>query len=241
MRAAALAPVLALALALAGPAAAQGIAEARYAEPTERYAHAVLGDGIEHGALAVRLTDGSRQTARLAEALVFEDTAPRLHDLDGDGHWEVVAVESHQSEGARLAVWGLEGGRLARLAATPHIGTRYRWLAPVGAADLDGDGAMEIAYIDRPHLARVLRVWRYDAARRALAEVAAAEGHTNHRIGERDIAGGIRDCGTGPELITARADWARLLATRLEDGRLLSRDIGAHSGRDSFTAALACR
>ena len=241
MRAAALAPVLALALALAGPAAAQGIAEARYAEPTERYAHAVLGDGIEHGALAVRLTDGSRQTARLAEALVFEDTAPRLHDLDGDGHWEVVAVESHQSQGARLAVWGLEDGRLARLAATPHIGTRYRWLAPLGAADLDGDGAMEIAYIDRPHLARILRVWRYDAARRALVEVAAAEGHTNHRIGERTIAGGIRDCGAGPEVVTASGDWARLRATRLEGGRLVSRDIGTHSGRDSFTAALACR
>lgn len=241
MRAAALALALALAVALAGPAAAQGIAEARYAEPTERYAHAVLGDAVEHGALAVRLTDGSLQTARLDDSLVFEDTAPRLHDLDGDGHWEVVAVESHQSEGARLAVWGLDQGRLSRLAATPHIGTRFRWLAPLGAADLDGDGAMEIAYIDRPHLARVLRVWRYDAGRRRLTEVAAAEGHTNHRIGERTIAGGIRDCGAGPELVTARGDWARLLATRLEGGRLVSRDIGAHTGRDSFTAALACR
>jgi hypothetical protein len=234
---------LALAIALAAPATAtgQGIAEARYAEPTDRYAHAVLGDAIEHGALVVRLTDGSRQTARLDAALVFEDTAPRLHDLDGDGDWEVVAVESHQSGGARLAVWGLADGRLTRLAATPHIGTRYRWLAPLGAADLDGDGAMEIAYIDRPHLARVLRVWRYDAPRRALSEVAAAEGHTNHRIGERTIAGGIRDCGAGPEVVTASGDWTRLLATRLEGGRLVSRDIGAHAGRDSFTAALACR
>jgi hypothetical protein len=46
------------------------------------------------------------------------------------------------------------------LASTPWIGQRFRWLAPVAAADLDGDGAMELAYVDRPHLARTLRVWR---------------------------------------------------------------------------------
>jgi hypothetical protein len=46
------------------------------------------------------------------------------------------------------------------LAATPHIGSANRWLAPIGAADLDGDGRVEIAYVDRPHLARTLRIWR---------------------------------------------------------------------------------
>jgi len=59
----------------------------------------------------------------------------------------------------------------------------------VGAADLDGDGFVEVAFIDRPHLAKVLRVWRYVDG--DFAEVAVMDGVTNHRIGEPDIAGGI--------------------------------------------------
>ena len=237
----------ALALALLGafgqPLAAQEIVSARYAGPTDRYPHAVLGDAIEHDTLEVALSDGTRRAVTWPAPLVFEDTAPRLADLDGDGAPEVIVVESHERQGARLAIWGLDGGRLAQRAATPFIGTRFRWLAPLGAADLDGDGAVEIAWVDRPHLARVLRVWRYVPAEGGarLVPVAAAEGHTNHRIGERDIAGGIRDCGAGPEIVTASADWARLQATRLEGGKLVTGEIGPHEGRQSFAAALACR
>jgi hypothetical protein len=235
---------LGLAFLLAGAAAVAAgpaIEAARYAEPTGRYPHGVLGDEIEHGALVVTLTDGSRQRARLDEARVFEDTEPRLADLDGDGAPEVIAVESHADQGARLAVWGLAKGRLAPLAATPFIGARFRWLAPLGAADLDGDGRIEIAYVDRPHLARVLRVWRYVPEGPSLEPVASAPGHTNHRIGEPDIAGGVRDCGRGPEIVTADPSWQRLLATRLAGDRLDSREIGRHLGRKSFRRALDCR
>ena len=230
--------------AVATGAAAMGAAEivsARYDAPTERYPHAVLGDAIEYGAMTVTLSDGTTKTARLDPSLVFEDVAPRLADLDGDGGAEVIVVESAQQHGARLAVWGLRDGRLARLASTPHIGTRFRWLAPLGAADLDGDGRMELPYVDRPHLAKTLRVWRYLPDGPTLEEVAQAGGHTNHRIGERDIAGGIRTCAGRPEMITASADWQRLLATELTGEALLSRDIGAHTGPDSFAAAMECR
>ena len=227
----------ALALALAAPAAAQTIEAARYAEPTTRYPHAVLGDDVEHAAMEWRLSDGTGRRIALPEELVFEDTAPRLWDLTGDGAPEVVVVESHQRQGARLAVYGIVSGQPTRLSATPFIGTRFRWLAPVGAADLDGDGAMEVAYVDRPHLAKVLRVWRWTDA--GLVQVDALEGLTNHRIGEPDIAGGIRDCGTGPEMILADQSWRELRAVRLGFS-LSSRRIGPHTGRDSFAAAMAC-
>ena len=151
----------------------------------------------------------------------------------------IVAVESHRDRGARLAIWGLDDGAVQRRAATPFIGTRFRWLAPLGAADLDGDGRMEIAYVDRPHLARVLRVWRYEAGD-GLREVAQLQGLSNHRIGAPDIAGGIRDCGQGPEMILADAQWRRLVAVTLNDGTLTRRDLGPHRGRDSFGAAMGC-
>jgi hypothetical protein len=78
-----------------------------------------------------------------------------------------------------------------------RIGQRNRWLAPIGAADLDGDGRVEIAYVDRPHLARTLRVWRSRPGG-TLTEIATATGLTNHRIGEAFITGGIRDARRGP-------------------------------------------
>ena len=223
---------------LAGPVAAAEIVSARYADATARYPHGVLGDDVEYAALEVVLSDGSRQRAVWGDEMVFEDIAPRVVDVTGDGAPEVVVVESHQSLGARLAVWGLRDGRLVALARTPHIGTRFRWLAVAAVADLDGDGAVEIAYVDRPHLAKVLRVWRYRNG--ALREVTQSEGLTNHRIGWDFIAGGLRACGGAPEIVLADAGWARIIATRLQAGRLVSRDIGAYDGPASLDRATRC-
>ena len=169
---------------------------------------------------------------------MFEDTAPRLVDVDGDGAAEVIAVESHEEEGARLAIWGLVDGRPRLVHATPFLGTRFRWLAVAGAADLDGDGAVEIAYVDRPHRARALRVWRVEPSG-DLRMVASMDGVTNHRIGERDIAGGVRDCGEWPEVLVASADWSRMLAVRL-DGGLTVRELGRDTSRAAFAAAMRC-
>lgn len=74
----------------------------------------------------------------------------------------------------------------------------------------------------------------------SLREIARFPGLTNHRIGQTDIAGGIRDCGQGPDIITANADWSRIIATRLRAGRLQQTDIGRHDGADSFAMALRC-
>jgi len=230
-------------LAAAGAALAQGGHGATYEGPTTRYPHGVLGDEVEYTTLAVTLPGGRTLRATWDAPVVFEDLAPRLTDLDGDGVPEIVTIESHETLGARLAIWRIAGDRLAPLASTPWIGQRFRWLSPVGAADLDGDGRVELAYIDRPHLARTLRVWRitFDGAGAQLTEVAARPGLTNHQIGEAFITGGIRDCGTGPEMLTASADWTRLIATVLSPaGELTPRDIGGFSP-SAMADALACR
>lgn len=223
-----------LAACLALPARAE-IVSARYAEPTTRYAHGVLGDAIEYGALDLRLTDGTERRILLPESRVFEDIAPRLADLDGDGAFEVITVESDRDRGARLAVHGPDG----LIVATPFIGRTFRWLAPVGAADLDGDGAVEIAYVDRPHLARILRVWRFADGR--LLEVAQLGGVTNHRIGDAFISGGMRDCGAGPEMLLADADWAHVVAVRMLSGALQARALSNPATQAGFAAAAACR
>ena len=220
---------------------AETITQAEYTEPTERYAHGILGDAIEWGALRLTLAacatcdaaTARSVTIRLPENRVFEDVAPRLADV-GEESSLVMVVESDLSLGARLALYNEAGP----VAATPFIGQRNRWLAPVGAADLDGDGAVELAYVDRPHLAKILRIWRY--ADGTLTEVAQFPGVTNHRIGETDIAGGIRSCGGRPEMIVASADWTRLIALRFDGEEVSARDIGPHADRESFAAAMEC-
>ncbi len=221
---------------VAGFAADGGIISARYVEPTTRYAHGVLGDAIEHGALELELEGGAaRRTIRLPKERVFEDTEPRVVDANGDGRAEVIVVESNQNQGVRLAIYNATG----LVAATPYIGQRNRWLAPIAIADMDGDGAVELAYIDRPHLAKTLRIWRFEEG--ALTEMAALKGLANHRIGERDIGGGLRDCGAGPEMIVASADWRHLMAVTFDGTSLTAREIGAHKNRTSFAKALACK
>jgi hypothetical protein len=233
-----LAGVVALVMGLASHAMAQEIVSARYDGPTTRYPHGVLGDEIEYDTLVVQLSDGREMSARWAQNIVFEDLSPRVVDVDGDGAPEVVVVESHETQGARLAIWGIRDGALAQIAATPHIGTRFRWLAPVAVADLDGDGRVELAYVDRPHLAKLLRVWRYGADG-DLTQVASAEGLTNHRIGWDYIAGGLRNCGQGSEMVLADAGWANVVAVRLADGALTQRVLGTYSPK-ALERALGC-
>ena len=217
--------------------AAQEIVSARYDGPTTRYPHGVLGDEIEYDTLVVRLSDGRDVSAGWAQDIVFEDLAPRVVDVDGDGAPEVVVVESHETRGARLAVWGLVDGTLVQVASTPHIGTRFRWLAPVAVADLDRDGSVELAYVDRPHLAKVLRVWRYGPD--GLTEVGSLDGITNHRIGWDYIAGGLRECGRGLEMVLADADWSEIVAVQFEQDRLTRRMIGRYSAA-ALERALGC-
>jgi hypothetical protein len=241
MRAAAVALLLAAGCAAADGGAGQ-IAGAAYEVPDDVYPHRIMGSIREKRVLAVTLTDGREIRFDLREGPepdhVFEDIAPRVVDADGDGAPDVVVVETDPDLGAQLAVYALRQGALVKAAATPHIGQRFRWLAPVGVADLNGDGVTDIAYVDRPHLARTLRVWSW--APGGLTEIAALDGVTNHRIGDEVIWGGIRDCGAGPEMIVADADFAQILVVRLENGRLASRPLGQPATAEHFRRALSC-
>lgn len=219
-----------------------GIVAARFEAPADVYPHRIMGDIPERLVLAVRDAGGRERRIDLRETgtgrNVFEDIAPRIVDADGDGHNDAVVVETDPRAGASLAIYGLRGGSLVRTAATPHVGRPFRWLAPVGIGDLDGNGIVDLAYVEAPHVGHMLKIW--SRAPGGLTEIARASGFSNHRIGDTFISGGLRDCGTGPEMVTADAGWTRVLASRLTAAGIVTRDLGPLRGPADLEAALAC-
>ena len=216
--------------ALFAQGAAAEITGARYIGPTEAYGHGAVAGG-EYAGLMIETSDGPFLWGVTEH--VFEDTAPRLVDLDGDDTPEIVIVASFFDAGAAIQIIDEQRDGFAIVAQTDPIGRRHRWLAIAGIADLDGDGFMEIAYVDRPHLAKVLRVIEVGPDF-TLRDEAAASGFTNHHLGSAVSEGGIIDGGQGPEILTADADWRRVLATRLDGHALVSRDLGRYSGPASL-------
>lgn len=222
-----------IALLAATPLKAE-IVKAEFGGVTGHYGHGILGDTDEYSTLTLRFDNGKSRKFTLPHSRIFEDLAPRLADVDGDGDMEVIVVETSLTLGAQMAIYDENGKR----AATPFLGRPQRWLAPIGAADLDGDGKIEIAFIEKPHLRKILRVWRLEGKKLVLVD--SLGGLTNHQIGQDFISGGIRDCNGTPEIITADANWQRVMASTLKDGKLSARDIGAFTGLASLKSALVC-
>ncbi|MEX0340075.1 MAG: FG-GAP repeat domain-containing protein [Arenibacterium sp.] len=213
-----------------------------YSGLSDAYGHAVLGDALEPTRLHLfrdKTATPCGTSAAAGANHVFEDIAPRFADVDGDGHDDLIAVRSHFQKGAQLVVYTAREARLTPLAMTPYIGTRNRWLAPAGAADFDGDGNVEVAFVDRPHLAKTLRIWRF-ASDGDFREIATMRGVTNHRIGEDFITGGSRDCGDGPEMVLVDAGWQNILTVRYDDDSFVARAIAPFRGQDSVVRVMGC-
>ena len=160
------------------------IATAWYTRPTDRYAHAILGDAIEAGALLVRLANGTERELVLPESEVFEDRTPRLADLDGDGRTEIITIRSSLRRGGSVAVYGVRGGEIIELGATPFIGRSNRWLNIAGIADFLGRGDRQIAFVETPHIGGTLKLASFDGA--GLRVVASMAGFSNHAIRSRE-------------------------------------------------------
>lgn len=216
---------------------------ARFVEPTNRYPHNVLGDLPGFGALDVGLEGGRTLRLTLPDTRVFEDIAPRLWDIDGDGIAEIVVVESDHRLGARLTAWSVRRASdgafdLKLRAANDFIGTRFRWLAVAGIADFTGDGQSEIAFVEMPHLARRLVFVRLVGDR--FEPIARMEGFSNHRIGENFITGGTRDCGAGTKLVLPSANWQRVAGVTFANGAFNATDLGPFTDVQALEALRAC-
>ena len=161
------------------------IARAWLAEPTTRYDHGILGDKIEAGSLVIEARDGKLHTVRLKDDAVFEDLAPRLADLDGDGRDEIVLVKSYLKRGSSLAVIAARNGKYDIVAETPPIGRPHAWLNPAGIADFNDDGRTDIAMVRMPHAMGNLELWTWvDKRLRKTGELADT---ANHIAGSRAL------------------------------------------------------
>ncbi len=223
---------------------------AEYANPTDRYPHNIMGSLSAHTDLIVRVDrcsgcgqDLQTVAIRLPKHLVFEDFAPRLADLNGDGRNEIVVVESDQGKGSRLAVWDviLESGepKLVRGATTDFIGTRFRWLAPIGAADFDGDGGTEFAYVEKPHLDKILRVVRRDGGH--LRRLASVSGVTNHAIGQEEVQSRIEICPDGPTIVALNESGQGILSIQMNSGAVEVIERGRAAVRHQLDKRTFCR
>jgi hypothetical protein len=197
------------------------IALAWLAGTTERYGHGVLGDGLEASAVRALTADRTPVEFVLREDSVFEDLTPRLVDVDRDGRDEILVVRSHREAGASLLLLGIRNNRLVRLAESQAIGTRNRWVNPIGAADFDGDGQMEIAAVETPHIGGQLLI--YEIEGRRLREVARFAGYSTHMLGSTELGMAaildVNDDGV-PDIVLPTQDRREIRAVSFDKGNL---------------------
>jgi hypothetical protein len=143
-----------------------------------------LGDGIEAGALRVRLANGSAERVVLPESEVFEDRTPRLADLDGDGRTEIITIRA--SHAPRRIGGGLWRARRTDRRAWRH--TLYRAIQPLAEhcryRRFSRAWRPQIAFVETPHIGGTLKLARFDGA--GLQVVASQSGFSNHEIRARE-------------------------------------------------------
>lgn len=161
------------------------IVQAWYTEPTKRYGHAILGDGIEAESLVVKIKNGKKLVVKLSEEFVFEDRYPRIVDLDRDGTNEVIVIKSSNKLGGSVSVYGMRNNRLVEKASSGFIGRTNRWLNIAGISDFTGNGKNEISYVQTPHIGGTLFFLSYNKGK--MRKIAALDGFSNHAIGSREM------------------------------------------------------
>ena len=177
--------------------------------PTRRYPHGALGSVVHAGSVFAQVRDAQGAWQIVERALpfdrVYEDRVPRIVDIDQDGREEIILIEADALRGAALVVLGTEqqrdGVRLVERARGPFAGSTFRWLNPVGVADFDGDGQLDLASVTTPHIGGVLQLLHFRPP--ALVPFARAMDVSNHRMGalEQDLAVIVHRSGQRPTIV----------------------------------------
>lgn len=150
--------------------------------PTDRYEHAVLGDGVEANTLTVLrpASDGLRvrESFEAASGGVFEAISPMWLEREGE---ELLAVtESVRERGARISVYTPDGQLVA---SGPFIGEAMKWRHLTAAAPFGDETGLAATLT--PHIGGVAEFYEFGGG--GLEIVARAPGHATHRLGSRNL------------------------------------------------------
>ena len=149
--------------------------------PTERYEHAVLGDGIEANTLTVLrpASEGMRvrESFEAASGGVFEAISPMWFEHGGE---EFLAVtESVQGRGTRVSVYTPVGDLAG---AGPFMGEGMKWRHLTAATSFGGPG---LSATRTPHTGGAAEFYEFDGG--GLNFMARIPGSATHRLGSRNL------------------------------------------------------
>lgn len=197
-------------------------------EPTDRYAHGILGDRVEAASVTVIGLGEHRLELKGRYAppapAVFEDLVPILALIGGPPRPSIVLARSGNGQGTSVVALGWREGGLVLLVEGPGSGRSHRWVHVIGAADLSGGGVPEIAAVVTPHIGGVLTAYRRVDG--ALVRVARAAGYSSHAVGSRNLEQAlIADLdGDGlPEIVVPRQGRDAVAGLELQGDRFVER------------------
>lgn len=149
-------------------------------DPTDRYAHGVLGDEWE--ASSITLIETEPETAVLniitiPEPQVIEGIMPLWVDWNGDGEQEIIVTLSDDAQGAQIVMFNEAGEQIA---AGPAIGQGGRWRHQISVAPFGPNGEMELVDVLTPHIGGVVEFYQWNGD--TLEIVAKLPGFTSHVI-----------------------------------------------------------
>ena len=214
------------------------IVKAWYASPTTRYRHGILADAIEGGMLKIQTPRGRTISLSLPRSEVFEDIAPRITDLDGDGENEVITIRSSTLEGASVTIYALSGNALILRATTGFYGKKNRWLNIAGIDNFMGNRTPEIAFVSTPHIGGNLFIYKF--IKRTLFKIDAMAGFSNHVIGSNELRlSAVADVNGNNQIDLAlpSSDRKHLRIMEFSQGRL--KEIGTASLPSAIDKAIA--
>jgi hypothetical protein len=188
-------------------------------EPTDRYAHGVLGDTLEAAEITLVQVDPDLKVLnqiQIAAPQVVEGLMPLWADLDGDGTREIIVTISDAENGSQLVVFSEAG---LQLATSDPIGQGNRWRNQTAVAPFGPQGEIELADVRTPHLSGVVEFFSWEGDQ--LVSVAALPGYTTHVIGSRNLDLGIAADVNGDgrvELLLPTLARTEIAAVQRDDG-----------------------
>ena len=223
------------------------------ADPTDDYAHGVLGDRLEpQGFVIVEAGSGEDRDEertgnggapprlevtrhRLRTYGVMETVMPLVADVHPHPGPEVLVPVSAPGEGSRVVVAAPDGEVLAE---GPPIGRGFRWRHLLAAGPVGPDGETELVAVRTPHIGGSIEYYRLRG--RQLEIVHTRPGYSTHRIGDRNLETALVADFTGDGrfelLLPAQREPALAVISRTAEG---SREVARFELPAELTTNLA--